>query len=257
LELTHSVSNNLPSALASSRLLPVPEYHSNSEDNAGCWPASIQMVMSTQPRLVIPSIAELDRIQEREPGKVVWAFKLSTELAKAKSFDVIRYIGEFDVLHFVSLKQHDKEYADLERPYYDIALLQKHAAEALTTPELKIIEKIPTTNDIRKHINEDHYIVPCINYKILHGEETDGKGPGHFIVLYGYDEKGVYVCDPGEHKPDKSGRETKAERENCHISWECFECAWSPLSEKDRSMTCFRPASRLQGGPLLALDGQK
>ncbi|CAM6000159.1 unnamed protein product [Sphagnum balticum] len=229
-------------------LLPVPDYYPNSDDNAGCLPASIQMVMSTQPGFVVPSINELDRIQEREPGKVVWAFKLSTELAK-QGFDVIRYVGEFDVQHFVSLdkdslhKQHGKEYLDIE-------LIQRHAGEALTTRNLEIRKKIPTTNDIRVRINEGYYVVPCIDYKILHGGSAD-TGPGHFIVVYGYDKEGVYIRDPGKHPSANS------DREMCHIPWERFERAWSPLSKDDRSMTCCRPKDGLRGAPAVALSGPR
>jgi len=171
------------------------------------------------------SVDEWSEIAGFEEGKGTWA-NGSLVWLKNNGYDV-KHIAPFDYERFVE-KQGDYliEYVgpvvgqwQIDHTNMDVEVERVKKLLAEST----IIEKrIPTQDDIRHYLDSGYLLRAHVNSNKLNGKENY---VGHAVVLFNYDEGGVYIHDPG-----------LPPLENRYLAWDLFESAWADPNEDNKEL---------------------
>jgi hypothetical protein len=203
----------------------------NSSEAEHCLHACLQMVLRSRTGGYVSSFAELDTILERRPGNYAWPYALMAHIAQA-GFSIAIH----NDLRFPALIADPK--AELVRVYGDAVAndklaksdtgqLVRHIREFLSTGPARKLDRIASMEDIRAYVFDGSYLVLNINQKVL---QADPGYVGHYILIYGFSDRGVRIHNPGPPATRAS-----------EITWELLDKAWSYPSSAARYLIAFKP----------------
>ncbi len=192
----------------------------NAPDDAHCYQATISMIVQYFHPEMKPTLADMDVATGKQPNKTVWPFQ---GLIYLKSLGIdITLVTPFRYDEFVKegveyiRRMYGDEVANWQDENSDIPM-EVTRIETLQK-EVTIDYRNPTYDDILKGLKK--YPVMCsVNSDVLRGE--DGYS-GHFVVISGCDNEGLYLNDPG--LPPLKNR---------YVTREVFEEAWAGFSSDE------------------------
>lgn len=135
---------------------------------------------------------------------------------KENGYDVKR-ICLFNYVYFVKLgadyiiREYGQETADWQTKNSNIPEEMKRAEKLIASVDIERRE--PTSNDIRAMLGDGYLVRLLVNSNKLKG--VSGY-TGHSVVVFGYDDNGVIMHDPG--LPPLPNR---------RVSWKKLESAWA------------------------------
>lgn len=204
-------------------------FYGNTEEGTHCFQACIKMVLKYfQPEKDF-TIEELEKITAKKPGLWTWCYAGLVWLAE-HGFDVVN-IDSFDSKRF---SEEGKSYLfealgdqvaqaniDLSDINQEIFLAKEFVSRVHT------INREASIDDILEYLNKGYLVVCVVNSRALNNKEGYS---GHFVLIKGYDEKGLIVHDPGHpHNPDRL------------VEYDLFNRAWS--STPKSMMAFFYPST--------------
>lgn len=203
-------------------------FFSNTPDGTHCFQAALSIVLGA----IWPerkfSIEELDNISAKLPGK--WTWPTSAMLWMMDNGLEIRLIEDFD---YADLAKRGEAYL-YDRLGDEVAKAQ--IANSDISQELKFAKKfakkaplecrIPSFDDIGDLLNKGFLLITNINAAALYGHAGYS---GHFVVVFGCDERTLTIHDPGL-PPKPSLKVDKAS----------FERAWAYPSEREKNLLAIR-----------------
>lgn len=200
--------------------LPKPTFYPNL-DKSHCVQACLKSIFSVTHPGEEFSWEKLEDLTDYLPGHGAWIYpellsldKYGLQAKLTTGFNIKRFIQEgFSYIE----DEYGKEVADYEREHpHDYEKLKKQMQEALDRN--LVIGRLGTNRDIKDFIDDGWYVMVLVNSKALNN--LPGY-TGHRILIYGYDDTGVIVNDPGPTNPQDGG----------HISWEQFDRSWPNAKE--------------------------
>jgi len=164
---------------------------------------------------------DLEKLTDYLPGHGAWVYAelltlngygLNTKLITG--FNIKRFIKEgFSYIE----DEFGKDIADYEREHpHNFKKIKRQMQESLDK-EL-VINRTGKTRDIKDFIDEGWYVMLLVNSKALNSKSGY---TGHRVLVFGYDDKGVIMHDPG---PNNGGPDA-------HVSWERLQKAWPKAKE--------------------------
>lgn len=193
---------------------------SNDEDDMHCFQASLSMIIQYFRPDEDISFEKLDKKTDHLPGHGTWPLQ-GLQFLRSLGIDV-SIITPFDYEKFVEQgveyirAMYGDEIAQWQDENNDLSADQEKIKKLL--PTARIENRNPTYNDILSTLEK--YPVMCsIDSSITRGEL---EYTGHFVVIRGYDDKGLFLNDPG-----------LPPRENVHVPKGIFEKAWDSFSSAD------------------------
>lgn len=201
-------------------VLPKPTYYKNL-DTSHCVQACLKSIFSiTHPKMDF-SWQQLEEMTDYIPGHGAWVY---AELLALDSYGIdARLISGFNVSRFVTEgfdyieDEYGKEVADYERDHphdYEKIKLQMQRASSMGLVE----GRSGTNQDIKDFIDTGWYVMVLVNSRALNGKAGY---TGHRVLVYGYDDTGVIMHDPG---PTHGG-------EARHVSWQVLDKSWPNAKE--------------------------
>lgn len=206
--------------------LQVP-FFSNTPDNLHCFQAALRMVLAYYFPARTYSWEELDRLTAHSANYtwpaagLLYCASMGFDLRLIDDVDYERFCVEgYDYLVELS----GKEVAEDQQINSDLAQEMRYAKEVIST--LPIEKRIPSRADIADCLDQGMLVICNVNSCAL-----DGKGgyTGHFVVVIGQNDRGVWLHNPG-----------LPPGENQFIKWNRFEPAWSYPDEHARNIMGFR-----------------
>lgn len=197
------------------KLLEKPAFFKNP-DKSHCVQACLRSIFSVTNPGVSFSWKQLEELTDYLPGHGAWVYpellsldRYELEAKLVTGFNIERFITEgFDYIE----DEYGSDVADYEREHpHDYKKLKKQMKEALN--KNLVLSREGTEKDIKDFIDDGWYVMLLVNSKALNNQ----KGYiGHRILLYGCDEDGYIVNDPGPSNPGESKK----------ISWSQLNKAW-------------------------------
>jgi hypothetical protein len=203
-------------------------FYGNTEDNTHCFQAGMRMILKYFYPDEEYEWKQLEEISCKAEGK--WTWPMAAYIWMAKKGLEVKSIRMFDYERFSKDPEgylyefFTPEVAKAQIDHADIHEEAKRAA--IFAREFKGIRAVPTVEDIKRHLDEGYLVGASVNSKAMKHKEGYS---GHFVVIFGYDEGGFIMHDPGlPPAPDR------------HVDYATFEKAWAYSGEKTKSMTAFR-----------------
>lgn len=212
-------------------ILKDPGMVGNDKDDMSCLHACIQMVMKTRTNGTVFSFDEINKIFRSKPGYYSWGYAIAETLSR-NGFSV-KSILAFSTKRFVEEKEayllewHGEEVGRVQIKNTDMPIVLEDAQKFLKANNIDIIERVPTSDDVRNLLADGWYLIPLVNAKRLNLQPGYA---GHFIFVYGFDDDTVLFHDPG--LPPIAAR---------RVPWALFESAWASPSEKAKVLSCYKP----------------
>ncbi|HEY4963871.1 MAG TPA: hypothetical protein VIH90_04210 [Candidatus Saccharimonadales bacterium] len=203
-----------------SKTLQKPTFFLNP-DKSHCVQACLKSVFSVTNPDDKFSWEQLEALTDYLPKHGAWVYpellalnKYGLDTKLITGFDIKRFITEgFNYIE----DEYGKEVADYERTHpHDYAKIKQQMQQALDKD--LVIERLATINDIKKFIDNDWYVMVLVNSRALNNKPGY---VGHRVLVYGFDDNGVVMHDPGPTLPG----------EGKHISWSQLEKAWPNAKE--------------------------
>ena len=192
----------------------------DSETDTHCYQACLSMIIQFFKPEFKPTLDELDLVTDHDPGKGTWPLQ-GLEYLRAIGIDTT-LITPFSYEEFAKdgveyiRKEYGDEIAQWQDENNDLKSDMEKIAKLL--PTAKIEKRNPLYDDIISGLEK--YPVMCsVNSEIIYGK--DGY-IGHFVVIRGYDDKGLYLNDPG-----------LPLQQNLFVERELFQKAWDGFSSAD------------------------
>ncbi len=170
---------------------------SNTSDNLHCVPACFMMIAKYFDAKFSVSMDEWARQCGFEPGKGTWAnggllwfIEHGYDVVHMEDFDDKRFIRERgDYLISLHGKETGNWMIEHTNMVAEVARIQKISIR----PEV-YSRAIPTLNDMKRMLDNGYLLRIAVNWNSLH----DKSGyDGLSIIGYDYDEKYMYIHDPG------------------------------------------------------------
>lgn len=203
-------------------------FFENTPDNTHCFQAALKMGLKFFWPEKEFSWEELEIMTAKKEGLYTWQFAGLLWL-KRNGFEAIN-VEDFDNERFIEIggkyliERLGEEVGRKQIEKSDIAQEVKLTKEFIK--EIKIINKIPTGDDIKKLLKDKFFIICNVNARILKNREGYS---GHFTVVKGYNEDGFIIHDPG-----------LPGIKNQRISFELFEKAWAYPVENAKNIIAFK-----------------
>lgn len=199
-------------------------FYANTPDDTHCFQAGIKSILKFFEPGQEYSWEELEDITAKVEG--LWTWPIATMLWLAdRNYQVI-VKTTFDYQAFASkgnnylVERVGDEVAKAQIAHSNIPQEQRLSEQLLE--KVKIVKEVPTFGDIRKLLTEG-FIVTCnVNSHAMNNLEGYA---GHFIVVKGFDDAGLYIHDPG--LPPIANR---------YITDEQFDKGWAYPSEDSRDI---------------------
>ncbi len=203
--------------------LTVP-FYGNTEDNLHCFQASVRMVL----KYLLPehecTWEELEKFTAMRPGKWTWPTKAIMGM-NALGLDVV-VMEEFDGKAFVQdgnvylMRFFGEEVGSAQVRMGDIPQEQEFYRQLLAS-EVEIGGR-PEIADIRRQLDRGMPVLCNVNSYALRGKTGYA---GHAVVLFGYDDAGFFLHDPGlPPMPDQ------------HVRYDLFRKAWDYPDQTARNL---------------------
>ena len=203
-------------------------FYSNTPDNTHCFQAAVKMLAKYFWPKEEYSWEQLDRLTAK--AKDLWTWPMAGVLwLQTRGIEVID-IETFDYTRFVEEKEdyllsfYGEETGNEQIKHSNIGLELDFAREF--QKKVNIQNRIPDKKDIIRLLHDGYLLICCLNQMTLN--EKSGYS-GHFVVIKGYNETGLFMHDPG--LPPFENRE---------VRFELFEKAWSYPNEKVKNTLAFR-----------------
>ena len=206
--------------------LQAPYFVPNTDDAEHCLQACASMVLSVLMPTQKFSFKELDEMSDKGEGKYTWPLRILVEFAKYGLG--VSIIEPFDYVQFSNdperylVRQFGEEVGRDQIVNSDLPSVVRAAEVIISHPLIRVTTRIPTKDDIYELLGRGAYIICNVNQRVLQG---DPGYVGHFIVIYGANDQGCLIHNPGP--PAK-----KAEV----IEWKLFDAAWSYPSDNARNL---------------------
>ena len=200
----------------------------NTPDDTHCLQAVLKMILKHfQPNKVF-TFGELDKLSDKVPGKWTWAtralinfHRMGFELVNIESFDYLDFSNNGE-------KYLDKKFgpqvAQTQSTNSNIIKEMIDAKEYIEIFGSSFV--LPEILDIKSFVDQE-FLVGCN----LNAEKLNHNPgyTGHFVLIYGYDSKNIYLHDPGS--PPYPNRQ---------VSYADFTSAWGYPNHTNQNLTAFR-----------------
>ncbi len=200
-------------------------FYGNTADNTHCNQAGMRMILGYYFPQEKFTWRKLEEITGKKPRKWTWPMKGWLYLAE-RGLDVT-YYGTFDYDQFIRhgsaylLKRYGKEVGEAQIKHSNISYEREISKKLLK--KVSQVKRVPTLEDIKNFIQENCLLMCNVNYYPLYGKPGYA---GHFVLIYGIDERYVYLQDPG-----------LPPHPNAEIPIERFLNAWNYSGEDNRGLT--------------------
>ncbi len=203
-------------------------FYTNTPDNTHCFQAAIKILAKHFWPAEEYSWEELDKITAKAKdlwtwhmAGVLWLQKKGVEIVDIEIFDYKKFVVEKEnyLLSFFGEEAGKEQikYSDINQELDYARKFQKN---------ISIQTRIPMMKDIKELLQNDNLLICCVNAQVLNNK----KGyVGHFVVVKGYDDEGLYMHDPG-----------LPAYENRKVDYELFEKAWAYPNEKVKNILAFK-----------------
>lgn len=203
-------------------------FYPNTPDDTHCFQAGIKSVLKFFEPEQEYSWKELEAITAKVEG--LWTWPIATMLWLAERNYQIIVKTTFDYRAFASkgneylFERLGNEVAKAQIANSNIPQEQRLAERLLD--KVKIVREIPDFDDIR-NLLDDKFIATCnVNSRALNN--LNGYA-GHFVVVMGFDDDGLYIHDPG--LPPVANR---------YIIDKQFDKGWAYPSEESRDILAIK-----------------
>jgi hypothetical protein len=199
-------------------------FFENTDDNTHCFQAVIRMTLAFfEPGNVYTwkkleqHTAKVDGLWTWPTAGILWLHNTGYTTTLIELFDYNEFVrGPESYLH----KLFGAEVADAQIQHSD--LKQEVAlAKQLLASDISI-HRTPALGDIIKSLSKEHLVIANVNARALYGKEGYS---GHFVLLIGYDDNGLFLHDPG--LPGRAG---------VHVPYDQFESAWAYPNEQAKNV---------------------
>lgn len=144
------------------------------------------------------SLEEIDNMSGKVEGKATWPQKLSVEMMN-RGYELVN-IGLFSTEEMLEegienylIKTQGKEAADWSvRNSIDLSIIEKDCYDYIQHPKYEYVQRLPTIEDIKRHLTNECLIISMINSCALNKKEGYA---GHFVLIYGIDDDYIYFHD--------------------------------------------------------------
>jgi hypothetical protein len=198
-------------------------FYSNTPDNFHCYQAALRMVLEYFEPNRSYTWEELDQITGHKTP-YTWPFlgllycqKLGLHVKTIELFDYQKFAASgysYLVEKFGAL------YADTQREYSDLQEEMTNARKFIGLSDVEM--RVPTDADLRSAFDAGEATICNVNARVL--QKRDGY-TGHFVVLTGISDDGVWLHDPG-----------LPSMENRYCPWSVFDQAWSYPDKEARNV---------------------
>jgi|SRR5579884_649798 len=203
-------------------------FYPNTEDDTHCYQAALKMLL----KYFLPekeySWEELEKFSAKKEGLSTWPTQAYMNLLKM-GFEIID-MDEFDNQRFIKLgesyliEKFGEEVARWQVQMSDLAQERRLMEEYETYHKHQF--KLPEIEDIKKSLDQGFLVMCTVNSEVLNHKSGY---IGHIVLIYGYDDKNLYLHDPG--LPPIEARK---------VSYEEFRKAWESPNEGARNMAAFK-----------------
>lgn len=200
-------------------------FYGNTPDNTHCNQAGMKMILGYYFPNEEYSWESLDKITGKKPDKWTWPMKGWLYLAE-RGLEV-EYYGTFNYSEFIKdaenylLSRYGKEVGEAQIKNSDIPYEVSVSKSLLE--KIAQVKRIPSLEDIKEFISHGSLLLCNVNYYSLYGKKGYS---GHFVLIYGIDDKYVYLQDPG-----------LPPNPNAQIRLDNFIKAWSYSGEDNKGLT--------------------
>lgn len=203
-------------------------FYGNTPDNTHCNQAGLKMILGYYFPDEQYSWEELDKFSGKKPNKWTWPMKGWLYLSKRGL--KVTYYGTFDYKRFVKeggaylIHKYGKEVGEAQITHSDLPYEIEVSKNLINLmPQIK---KIPTIDDIKKYLIQECLVLCNVNYYSLYRKKGYS---GHFVLIYGIDDKYVYLQDPG-----------LPPNQNASIPLEDFIVAWEYGGIDNKGLTVIK-----------------
>lgn len=198
----------------------------NEPDDQHCMQASYMMIAKYfEPDFAIP-MDEWSKITAFD--KSTWA-SAGLLWFQGQGY-VVKHITLFDYQRFVEKGEdylvalNGPEVAAWQIAHSNIQAEQERASKLLASGLIE--QREPLQKDIKNYLESGYLVRIMINYCKLAGK---ARYIGHAVVIFDYDEQGVFMHDPG--LPPKANR---------HVSWVDLEAAWADPNAESKELDAIK-----------------
>ncbi len=206
--------------------LEVP-FFPNTSDNYHCFQAALRMVLA----YCLPGRRydwqELDRLTAHTANYtwpsagLLYCVSIGIEVQVIDDTDWKRFSSE-GYKYLVELL--GKEVADDQRKNSDLDQEMRYARQLAST--IPVEKRIPSHADLQGCLSGGVPVICNVNSRALHGQQGY---TGHFVVVIGANEDGVWLHDPG-----------LPPFEDAFVTWDRFDDGWSYPDSRARNIIAFR-----------------
>jgi hypothetical protein len=194
-------------------------YYANPSDNH-CSQACLRMAFEYFNPDKKWSWQEMDSLTGHKPGLMSWNMKAYYETFRL-GYDVVIY-DPVDFVEFVKdpvnyfRAKFSPAYAEEVFGQTDIPQAVIDAKELLKEKDISLHSRSYELNEFQDLLAHDYLCATWVDMAVTN--QVEGECWPHFILAYGYDDRGIWVHDPG-------GSKERSHMPHRHISWSLFEKA--------------------------------
>jgi peptidase C3-like protein len=194
--------------------MPVP-FYSNTPDDSHCFQAALRMILAYYMPWRSYSWGELDRITAHTSrytwptAGLLYCASIGFAVTLIQALDYTAF-GESGYAYLLRYYGREVAHAQLKNS----AIPQEIAyAKQLRGTSIEVQTRIPEQRDVRSHLASGALVICNVNSRRLNGRTGYA---GHFVVIKGINEAGIWLHDPG--LPPLKDR---------FVQWQQFERAWA------------------------------
>lgn len=203
-------------------------FYANTSDNTHCFQAALKMVMKYFWPDKDYSWKELEEITAQVEG--LWTWPMAGLLWLQERGVEVKIIEIFDYKKFAQfggqylIDEYGEEVGRAQIEHGDIEQERGLAKEFIKKMAIK--KSIPTIDDLKNLLTQEYLVICNVNSRRLNNKEGYS---GHFIVVKGFDDKYLFLHDPGL-PPFK----------NRLVDFNLFENAWAYPNYKAKNIIALK-----------------
>ncbi|MCL5438519.1 MAG: peptidase C39 family protein [Patescibacteria group bacterium] len=204
------------------------QFYSNTPDDTHCYQAAICMVLKYFLSKKEFDWKKLEKLSAKKNGLWTWPTQSLINFHKM-GFSIID-MDNFNIEEFIKnggnylIKKYGKEVGEAQIKHSDIENERRIYKKYL---KLNLHQqKLPSIKDIKNLLYKGYLIICNVNSKALNNKNGYC---GHMVVVCGYDDKNLYLHDPG--LPPLKNRK---------ISYRLFNKAWGYPNKDANNLTGFK-----------------
>ncbi len=213
----------------------IPPYIPNFT-KVSCQQSVYAMILQTITG-VVQSPEAVNALCNSEKGKWTWHFSPMYKLAQ--SGYKVSHVSDFNISAFVqnpmdyliSFQGEENAHTTIDNSNMGQVLEDAQMVlDNLSLPNLNIITKKPTIDDLHTYLEKGYLLSQWINSAAIEGRKDDYNG--HYVMLYDVDDRDVTFHNPGGFKKNGSPRNhNKAQVLSHERFMECIKLPHAGLSE--------------------------